>query len=167
MRCSLSLGSSRSTQAHARRCRRSQRAPPLLRLSFRPPCPASARRRRPGRPALRPFDEARGIARRLWHWRSRTAGASRARLRALRFSLRWSRSSFDVESRVLSLYGRGLAGEMISMVRAVVDPGSRLLVRFGDRPGRDFERIAGWPIDDAGWIVATPKLLLGGRECST
>ena len=49
---------------------------------------------------------------------------------------------------------------MISMVRAVVDPGSRLLVRFGDRSGRGFERIAGWLIDDAGCIAATPELTL-------
>ena len=49
---------------------------------------------------------------------------------------------------------------MAVVVRAVLEPGSRLLVRFANDPGRDHERIAGWPIDDTGWIVATPDYLL-------
>ena len=49
---------------------------------------------------------------------------------------------------------------MTAVVRAVVDPGSRLHVRFGDSLGRDSERLAGWPIDDESWIVATLELLL-------
>ena len=48
----------------------------------------------------------------------------------------------------------------MAVVRAVVDPGSRLLVRFANEAGMDHERLAGWPIDDASWIVATPQLRL-------
>ena len=49
---------------------------------------------------------------------------------------------------------------MAVVVRAVLEPGSRLLVRFASDPGRDHERIAGWPVDDTGWIVGTPDHLL-------
>ena len=53
------------------------------------------------------------------------------------------------------------------VVRAVLEPGSRLLVRFASDPGRDHERIAGWPVDDTGWVVASPNHLLAEEPTSS
>ena len=56
---------------------------------------------------------------------------------------------------------------MAVVVRAVLEPGSRLLVRYASDPGVDHERIAGWLIDDAAWVVATPHLLLHEEPTGT
>ena len=42
-----------------------------------------------------------------------------------------------------------------------------MLVRYASNPGVDHERIAGWPIDDGAWIVATPHLLLHEEPTAT
>ena len=54
---------------------------------------------------------------------------------------------------------------MAVVVRAVLEPGSRLIVRYANDPV-DHELIAGWQVDDGSWIVGTPHLTLAEEDTS-